>query len=340
MDIKPRLQRLIAKPVMMSMSDTQQTSAEQQAIWWQARLSSDLLGDRQRREFDAWLAECPEHADAWQAISSFWTGLDSLTLEDISGEAGQVLEFGPVKTGRARRSLFKPGLALAASLLLTLTFAYQQLDFYLADYRSATGLQEQIDLADGSSILLNTASAVSVDFSDNQRLITLHRGEAFFKVAADKKRPFVVKTEAGEVRALGTAFDVKQQDQEVGVTVFEHAVKITTAGGQTKERLAEAEQLLFSRDSFKAANHVNPQRAAAWHQQRMVFQDKPLAEVVAELDRYRPGKIMILDDTIKNLPITGVFGIADTDVALQSIEQSLAVKVRKVTDHLVLLSTK
>ncbi|MDD1619981.1 MAG: FecR family protein [Methylococcaceae bacterium] len=326
---------------MMSMPDTQELSTEQQAIWWQARLSSDLLGDGQRREFDAWLAECPEHAAAWQAINSFWTGLDSLTLEDISDEAGgQVPEFPPAKSGRSPRSLFRPGLALAASLLLTLSFAYQQFDLYLADYRSATGLQRQIDLADGSSILLNTASAVSADFSAEKRLITLHSGEAFFKVAADRDRPFVVKTEAGEVRALGTAFDVRRQDDDVSVTVFEHAVKITTAGGEIKERLSEAEQLLFSRDRVNAVSHVNPQRAAAWHQQRMVFQDKPLAEVVAELDRYRPGKIIILDDAIKNLPITGVFGIADTDVALQSIEQSLAVKVRKVTDHLVLLSAK
>jgi transmembrane sensor len=323
------------------MSDTQQTSAEQQAIWWQARLSSDLLDDRQRREFQAWLAESPEHADAWQAINSFWTGLDSLTLADISDAAsGQVLEFPPAKSGRAAQSSFKPGLALAASLLLTLSFAYQHLGFYLADYRSATGLQWQVDLADGSSILLNSASAVSVDFSDNRRLITLHRGEAFFKATADGKRPFVVKTEAGEVQALGTAFDVKSQEGDVGVTVFEHAVKITTAGGEIKERLSEAEQLVFSRNHINVVSHVNLQRAAAWHQQRMVFQDKPLSEVVAELDRYRPGKIVILDDAIKSLPITGVFDIADTGVALQAIEQSLPVKVRKITESLVLLSAK
>jgi len=322
------------------MSDTPQHQAEQQAILWQAKLSSDLLSDRKRREFEDWLAECPENAVAWQAVNSFWTGLDGLTLADIGAESGEVLAFSRANASKPPRRTFKTGLALAASLLLTLSIAYQQLDFYLADYRSATGQQRQIALADGSTVLLNTASAVSVDFSEQQRLLTLHRGEAFFKVAADSKRPFVVKTDVGEVRALGTAFDVKLQDQQASVTVFEHAVKVTSASGEIKERLAEAEQLLFSADSISPPTHVSLQRAAAWHQQRMVFQDKPLAEVVAELNRYHPGKIVMVGDALKNLPITGVFGIADTDVALQSIEQSLPVKVRKITDHLVLLSAK
>ena len=320
-----------------------QQQAEQQAIYWQARLSSDLIGDQQRREFEDWLAECSENAKAWREINDFWTGLDHLTLANIGAEpGGQVIEF-PSRNLPAKpaRGFGTTGLAIAASLLLTLSIAYQQLDFYLADYRSATGQQQQIALADGSSILLNTASAVSVDFSEQQRLITLHQGEAFFKVAADSKRPFIVKTDAGEVRALGTAFDVKlQNDRQASVTVFEHAVKVTTAGGEIKERLAEAEQLLFSEDSIQPASHINLQRAGAWHQQRMVFQDKPLAEVVTELDRYHSGKIVIVGDAIKNLPITGVFGINDTDVALQSIEQSLPVKVRKIADHLVLLSAK
>jgi transmembrane sensor len=159
-------------------------------------------------------------------------------------------------------------------------------------------------------------------------------------VAADRKRPFVVETEAGQVQALGTAFDVKLQDGHVSVTVFEHAVKITNSDGQTEQKLAEGERLEFTRNRISEASPVNLQRAAAWHKQRMVFQDQPLATVVAELERYRPGKIFILNDAIKNLPITGVFGIADTDIALQAIAQSLPVEVRKISEHLVLLSAK
>lgn len=308
---------------------------------WQARLGSDLLDDRQRREFEAWLAEKPEHAAAWQSINDFWTGLDELTLADITDpDSAQVLELKPSQTGKARPRVFKTGLAIAASLLLALGLVYQQLDFYLADYRNTVGRQQQITLADGSSILLNTASAISVDYSAQTRTVTLYDGEAYFKVAADPGRPFVVQTDAGRIQALGTAFDVNQRNGHVSVTVFEHAVKITNNTGQIKEKLRETEQMAFTRNSLAAATEVNLQRAAAWHRQRMVFQDQALAEVVAELERYRPGKIIILSDAIKNLPITGVFDIADTDIALQSMAQSLPVKVRKITDHLVLLSAR
>jgi transmembrane sensor len=122
--------------------------------------------------------------------------------------------------------------------------------------------------------------------------------------------------------------------------VFEHAVKVTSRSGVVKDRLAEGERLQFSRDRLESAGRIDLQRAAAWHRQRMVFQDRPLAEVVAELDRYRSGKILVIGAAIEKLPITGVFGIADTDVALASIEQSLTVKVRKLPGGLVLLSAK
>ncbi|WP_225615793.1 FecR family protein [Methylomonas albis] len=321
----------------MPISDSELHQAEQEALLWQARLSSDLITHNQRAEFQQWLTKSPENRAAWQDVNAFWTGLDSLTPADIGLEpAKPVLPFA-----KPRRLSVKTGLALAASLLLTLTAVYQQLDFYPADYRSSTGQQSEIALSDGSTLLLNTSSAVSVDFSAQQRLVTLQRGEAFFTVAADAKRPFVVKTGAGEVQALGTAFDVKLRDDgEVDVTVFEHAVKVSSADGQIQARLAAAEHLQFGRYHLSAATPVNLSRAGAWHQQRIVFQDKPLSEVAAELERYRPGKILIVSDGIKNLPITGVFGAADTDLALQALEQSLQIKVRKITDRLVLLSAK
>lgn len=323
------------------MSESLQQHAEQQAIEWQAQLSSDLATEQQTSDFNRWLQECPENAIAWRAVNDFWTGLDRLTLADMGCESAKPIPL--VQKTRAikpKRPYLKATLALAASLLLMLRIAYPELGYYLADYRTLTGQQQQITLSDGSSILLNTHSAVSVDFSVGQRLMTLDQGEAYFKVAKDPGRPFVVKTEAGTVQALGTAFDVKESGQAVSVTVFEHAVKVTTASGEVKENLVEGEGLEFSAAHLNAASPVNLQRASAWQHQRIVFQDKPLSEVASELERYRPGKIIILSESIKSLPITGVFGIEDTDIALQSIEQSLPVKVLKLTEKLVLLSAK
>jgi transmembrane sensor len=306
---------------------------EQQAMLWQARLSSDLCPEADRIEFQQWLQQSPAHQKAWQDINQFWSSLDTINLDDLVEQKThnrQVIKFKsrPVKTA----------LALAASLLLALGLFLPKINYYLADYNVAAGQQKQITLSDGSSILLNTNSAFSVSFNQQQRLITLHQGEAFFQVATDKTRPFIVQTSAGQVRALGTAFDVKQQDQQTQVIVFEHAVSITTTQGLRLEKLQTAEQLKFSADSVQTASKVNLQRAAPWHQQRMVFQDKALVDVVAELNRYRSGKIICLNDSIKNLPITGVFGIADTELALQAIEQSLPVRITRITDQLILLS--
>jgi transmembrane sensor len=306
---------------------------EQQAMLWQARLSSDLCPEADRIEFQQWLQQSPAHQKAWQDINQFWSSLDTINLDDLVEQKTHNRQFIKFKSRPV-----KTALALAASLLLALGLFLPKINYYLADYNVAAGQQKQITLSDGSSILLSTNSAFSVSFNQQQRLITLHQGEAFFQVAADKTRPFIVQTSAGQVRALGTAFDVKQQDQQTQVIVFEHAVSITTTQGLRLEKLQTAEQLKFSADSLQTASKVNLQRAAPWHQQRMVFQDKALVDVVAELNRYRSGKIICLNDSIKNLPITGVFGIADTELALQAIEQSLPVRITRITDQLILLS--
>lgn len=308
---------------------------EQQAMLWQARLSSDMCPEADRIEFAQWLQQSPAHQKAWQDINQFWNSLDTINPDDLlepQTHSAEVIALKP------KQRPIKTALALAASLLLALGLFLPKIDYYLADYNVAAGQQKQITLSDGSSILLNTNSAFSVSFNQQQRLITLHQGEAFFQVAADKARPFIVQTAAGQVQALGTAFDVKQQDQQTQVTVFEHAVSITTKQGQRLDKLQTAEQLKFSADSLQTASKVNLQRAAPWHQQRIVFQDKALVDVVAELNRYRPGKIICFNDSIKNLPITGVFGIADTELALQAIEQSLPVKITRITEQWIVLS--
>ncbi|MEC4748537.1 FecR family protein [Methylomicrobium sp. Wu6] len=322
----------------MTLSQPEQNAAEREAMEWQAQLSSDRLSEAQRLAFENWLTQSAENAAAWRAVNDFWNGLDGVSLDDLGTDTAAPPQ--KIRPLRPKQHHWRTGLALAASVLLLVGLIDPEFDSYLADYRSATGQQRQVALEDGSTLLLNTASAVSVDYSPERRLVTLHSGEAFFTVAANPGRPFIVQTEAGQVQALGTAFDVKREGETAFVTVFEHAVKVTNRSGAVKGRLVEGERLQFNGDRLEPAGRIDLQRAAAWHRRRMVFQDRPLAEVVAELDRYRPGKLLIISAAIEKLPITGVFGIADTDVALASIEQSLPVSVRKLPGGLVLLSAR
>jgi len=220
------------------------------------------------------------------------------------------------------------------------SFIYGQAGFYFADYTTAPGQQRNIILADGSEIIMNTDTAISVDYSAQNRQITLHNGEAYFVVSPDAKRPFEVQTQSGQIRALGTEFNIKTRQKDVTVTVYQHAVRVTAENGKVIERLSEGQQVAFSDDTLNPVTSVNLQRGKAWRNQRMIFQDRPLAEVIEELNRYRSGRIIVINNAIKTLPVTGVFATDDTNIALKTIEQSLPITITKITEKLVLLSAK
>lgn len=168
----------------------------------------------------------------------------------------------------------------------------------------------------------------------------MHQGEAYFDVAADSNRPFIVNTEHGRIRALGTEFDIKNRHDTVEVTVFEHSVKISLDSGEVLDKLLEGQQLSFNAEKITHANKANLSRIQSWRNHQIIFLDKPLAEVLAELNHYRSGKIIILNDSIKTLAVTGVFSTNNTNIALDTIAQSLPVKINKITEKLVLVSAK
>ena len=319
----------------------QQDTTATQAAYWQAQLSSDLVTEQRRREFELWLDERPENKIVWQEVNAFWAGLDYLTEADISDvKTGQVVTLKRPDRIRPSSRFTRPALGIAASLLLMVSLVYIQGGFYFADYTTAPGQQRNVILADGSEIVMNTDTAISVDYSAQHRQITLHNGEAYFVVAPDVKRPFEVQTYSGQVRALGTEFNIKAGQKVVTVTVYQHAVRVTAENGKILESLPEGQQVAFSDDALSAATTANLQRGQAWRNQRMIFQDKPLADVIAELNRYRSGRIIVMNNDIKTLPVTGVFATDDTNIALLTIEQSLPVAVTKITEKLVLLSAK
>lgn len=329
----------------MSESRQENELAAHQAAVWQARLSSDQVTRQQRREFALWMAEKPENRQAWDEMHTFWLGLDNLTEADISGETDclddQLTDPGETanKKPPAISWSFKPMLGIAATLLLSASLIYTQVDYWLADQKTESGQIHTIQLADGSHIVMNSETALSVDYTGDRRQIALYRGEAYFEVAADPSRPFLVQTGAGSIQSLGTQFDVKTLNDSVAVTVFEHAVRVTLNNGQLMQRLPAGKQLVFNQNRIDSPLEINLSHVRSWRDRQIIFQDKPLAEVIEELNRYRAGLIVIIDSDIKNLPVTGVFSTDNTDIALQTIEETLSVKIRKLTEKLVLISS-
>jgi len=329
-----------------------------QAAWWQAKLSSDLLTAEQQQEFEDWLAQSDAHVQAWQEVNSFWQQLDTLNeadmrfLEDFpaSSEGEGVVEkkaFQPIHAQIKKSAfitqfqpIFKPLLGMAASLLLMFSLFHSLMPAYFADYQTAPGNLRTLALSDGSQIIMNSDTALSANYTNNLRQITLYQGEAYFDVAADSARPFDVKTRAGSVRALGTEFDIKNRNEQVAVTVFEHAVRVSLNKGDIVESLATGQQIVFTENSLSKPREVSLSAVKSWLKQRLVFQDKPLSDVVEELNHYRAGTIIILDSKIKTLSVTGVFDTGDTNIALNTIEQSLPVSLHKVTEKLVFISAQ
>ncbi len=315
-------------------------SAIDEATAWQATLNSDLVTVQQQYDFEQWLSHSAENQHAWVEISLFWDELDSINTNDISLDFNTITHNSPFTLSTLKTKWrSKTILAIAASLLLMVTF-FPQLPTLFADHYTISGGLKQMTLSDGSKLIMNSNTALSIDYNDKNRKITLHHGEAYFDVAKDKQRPFYVQTAYGNVRALGTEFDIKSRGDTVAVTVFEHAVKISLNNGGIMESLPEGKQLSFNNQKILSSHTVNLSRTQSWRQQQIIFLDKPLAEVLVELSYYRSGVIMITDKTINALTVTGIFDTQDTNIALKTIEQSLPVNITKITEKLVLVSAK
>ncbi|PKD39307.1 iron dicitrate transport regulator FecR [Methylomonas sp. Kb3] len=308
-------------------------SAEEQAEYWLALRESPFYDSEQEKLWLAWLAASRENREAWQQTQLFFRRVETLH---------------PAQVRRIERSVQKAGRAVAAGaglwrwpiaacLMLAVCLGWAFNAGYFADFRTSTGEQRRIQLSDGSTVILNTASSLSVDFSEQQRVIRLHGGEAYFKVAADAARPFEVVAGGGRVRALGTAFDVKQWQGDLAVTVYEHSVRVAFADGATIERLPEGQRVASLDGKSGTPEQTNLRQAAAWQERRLVFKEKPLQQVIDDLNRYRPGKIVIADPDLAAHLVTGVFNANDPEAALTVIETTLAVSETRLTDAFIVL---
>ncbi|NOS74568.1 MAG: FecR family protein [Methyloglobulus sp.] len=330
--------------------------ASSQASEWFVLLNSGKATTKQKLDFEHWLVQSSDHHNAWQQTQSLWQGLEQLSPADIKALKNTLLpaasstrnevnlrnakpspsgEGEGVKSTRPR--FFTPTHYAFGAMILLLAALICQQPFWYADYYTGAGESKRISLNDGSTVELDSGSAISVDYTANRRRLVLHQGEAFFTVAADAARPFDVVAGEAEVRALGTAFDVSREGENMQVTVFEHAVRVS-AGMQRIDKLSSGNSVSFK---DKHLGNITPQNLTtinSWRQHRLIFADQRLGDVVKALNRYRRLPIIILGSQAKNLSVTGLFDTQDTDTALQTIEETLAVNIRRLPGGLVLLT--
>jgi len=305
-----------------------------EAARWFAERDSGLLGDE--TALNAWLDADPRHAEAFAEMEVIWSDLGNVVVAPALRAS-----FAPPPVAmRPPRPLRRwMPTALAASLVLAIFGAANDWPMrWQADAMTATGEQRTLVMPDGSRILLNTRSAVAFDYTPGRRGIRLLKGEAAFTVAPDRARPFTVEANGGSTRALGTRFLVRAIDDSTQVSVTEHRVRVAfpVPDGRVVE-VGEGQSIRYGKDAPGTLETGEVADAEAWTQGVLLFQNRPLAEVVAELDRYHKGYFQVIGEKARTRRVSGVFNIHDPVGAVAKLQASLGLKSARLTDRLIFI---
>ena len=300
-----------------------------EAADWAMTLRYDQPDASQRRAFERWRQQSSAHEAAWQRAESVFHAFEQ--VPEPTGKAA----IAKLETGYDRRRMLKLlSLVLVAAPVGGLVWHRLPWQSWAADAYTAAGELRTLDLPDGSRLVLNTHSAVNIDFTAQARRIRLVKGEILITTHPDPApvaRPFLVDTAYGVVRALGTRFSVRQLDrQQCHVAVFERAVEIRPLSGAVRT-LSAGEQANFDVSGVDAPSPVDDS-AAFWERGMLLAKDMRLEEVVAELARYRHG-VLRCAPAVANLRVSGAISLADTDAGLALLEKNLPVRIRRLTPY-------
>ena len=305
-----------------SPSPAQDTAdAMDQALDWLIVLDSP--NEEQTRQFHQWLAADPAHADAFARAQAIWNG-PQVT------QCAQSLAARPAKiTALSRlRPHCKP-LATAAVLILGL-FSFSNLPMRLqADHLTVVGERQRLQLEDGSKVLLNTNSAFSSTINDQQRVARLYQGEAYFEVPPHPGQP--LKIDAGLVTASvrDTAFAVRYLDGVTQVRVQRGDVDLRATRDDERVRLSAGESIRIGPNGFDRPAKLDAATDLAWVQGRLVFENCPLSQVLAELRRYYPGWIINNNERLANVAVTGNYRLDQPLDAVRSLAHITSAKLQE-----------
>ncbi|MDD1014959.1 FecR family protein [Pseudomonas rubra] len=299
-----------------------------QALEWCVRLQDAGVSEAEREAFARWLGADRRHPPAWQRAQQVW---------QASGAAGQA--YVATRSVPRRRSSRRRWVSLASAAAVLMAVAVFTLSpARWADYRTEVAQVRSWTLEDGSIVQLAPQSALDVRFSEGERRIYLYRGEAWFKVASNPARPFVVEAAQGSVRALGTAFDVRLAGDGAEVTVTEHAVRVSQAGQQAEAR--EGQALHYDARGVGPLRSVDLGQQLAWREQRLAFRDEPLAQVLERLQPYSRAQLLLSDASLGQLRVTAAVQAREVDAALQSLQVILPIRVTRIGPWLTLVRAR
>lgn len=302
----------------MSHKHSQQLRIEAQAREWLVRLNRSHLSAEQEAEFFTWLQASPLHQAAYINAEDLW-------------QRGAV--FAKVSTTAPSGTAHKAEMPWVWALAATCLFAMSAWFFLPGQpvtqhYVSQVGEQREVVLDEGSRLILNSQSSISIEMASSSRTAILERGEVFFDVAPDADRPFSVNTSDGMVRVVGTRFSVRKLDQDTSVTVLEGKVALGNTPSDNDfqaKQVLEADQRLSLKQALagQAPEKVEAQNLLAWRSGQLIFKGRALAEVVVELERYFAVNIDFANPDLATREITAVLQLTDQQTAFNQLAMAL-----------------
>jgi len=319
------------------MAGTSEATAERvardQALAWFVRMNSGDATQADAARFSAWLGEDPRHRREYDRLGGIWSDLDALPDP-------RTVRSAPSRAGSRRQLLFGAagiaGLAMVgAGLSLTgVTTALA------SDFQTATGERQTVTAGDGSRIDLDAGTAIAQEFTPDLRRFRLLEGRAMFAVK-EEDRPLEVVCRDGTVRTGYGAFVMHRRAEDVVVAVESGNLSVTAVGvkgaPQRDIRLLAGQCVVYGAAGLGAVENRTGEAETAWQRGKLVFQDRPLEDVLADLSRYRPGRILVGDHALLKLRVDGIFDTSRPDAALDAIIQTLPVQVHRLTRYFVIL---
>lgn len=315
---------------------------------WLARRDAGDWTDEDQRRFDQWLDESPLHRVAYLRIEHAWERSERLTVLGAGKPAGDVPppnawnlspffeQQSPEKSTPAAAIVSRRWLqSLAAAVLLVVALGASYLYWPTGPrYRTPVGGLASVPMPDGSKVTLNTDSEIRVAVTEKERRVELEQGEAFFEVAKDPTRPFVVRAGHQRVIAVGTKFSVRREQGDIRVVVTEGRVRVETEGGNpsgsavplvagTIAQASDAGVLLQTRPLAEA------EESLSWRQGVLVFRQMTLADASAEFNRYNTRKIVIEDPDVAAMHVAGSFHANNVEAFVRLLERGYPLRAEE-----------
>ena len=287
------------------------------------------LSDAESAQFDAWYAADTRHQGAYVRAMAIYNAINLATVPQSR----------PAEPAPSRRGLIKYG-ALAACLVAavgTLSFSLLQEDKVLA---TAKGEFRKVPLQDKSIATINGSSRIEVEFTQTRRKINLQKGEAWFEVAKDKSKPFIVEAGDARIRAVGTAFAVRRFAHGTEVLVTEGTVEVWSKDRTAQRRLLAAGERAFLEPEASAISVTRQpsevSRKLAWREGNLILKNQTLSDAVADFNRYSPKTIVIVDAALADKRLFGQYKLDAPELFAKDVSTVLAVPITITADTILI----